>query len=123
MLKHAGGSLVFEPMEQACQPRGGQSAPCCLHGFPDLIDVFGGMGPRPECAQHPHGGSRPALAATPRHLAPRRPLPPVPVPVHAFPPTLPPQSARPQPGAKRTNSAACRPPRPLSARPPPSPPP
>ena len=44
MREHAGGSLVFEPMEQACQPRRGQSAPCCLHGLPDLIDVFGGMG-------------------------------------------------------------------------------
>src|SRR6266478_5929438 len=44
MLEHAGGSLVFEPMEQACQPRRGQSASRCLHGLPDLIDVFGGMG-------------------------------------------------------------------------------
>src|SRR5260370_2885118 len=111
MREHAGGSLVFEPMEQTCQPCGGQSAPCCLHGLPDLIDVFGGMGPRPGCARHPHGDSPPALAATPLHLALHTPLPPVPALVAAFPPARPPQSARPHRGAKKTKSAACRPPR------------
>ncbi len=44
VVEHPLGSLVFEPVQYSLQPGGGQSPSCCLHGLPDLIDVFGAMG-------------------------------------------------------------------------------
>ncbi len=44
VCEHALWSLMLEPVQHALQPGGGQSASCCLHGLPNLIDVFGGMG-------------------------------------------------------------------------------
>ncbi len=44
VLEHPLWSLMFEPVQYSLQPGGGQSASCCLHGLPDLIEVFGGMG-------------------------------------------------------------------------------
>src|SRR5229473_1629531 len=38
------GSLVLEPVQHSLQPASGQSASCCSHGLPNLINVFGGMG-------------------------------------------------------------------------------
>src|SRR2546421_9359962 len=111
MLEHPLGSLVLEPVQHSLQPQRGQSASCCSHDLPDLIDVLGGMSPRPGCAPHPLGGSPPALAATPLHLARRTPLLPVPAPADAFQPALSPQSAKPPPAANRRRLAGCPPPR------------
>ena len=103
-------SLVLEPVQHALQPASRQSASCCSYGLPDVVDVFGSMRPRRACAPHPHDGSRPVPAATLLHLAPRTPLPPVPVLADAFRPARPPQSARRQRVARRRRSAACTPP-------------
>src|SRR6266516_237487 len=44
VFEHSLRSLVFEPVQHSVQPGGRQSASSCLHGLPDLTDVFGGMG-------------------------------------------------------------------------------
>src|SRR6266849_4542966 len=44
VFEHPLRSLVLEPVQYSREPGGGQSASCCSHGLPDLIDVFGGMG-------------------------------------------------------------------------------
>src|SRR5258708_12453273 len=37
------GSLVFETVPPSLQPASRQSASCCLHGLPDLMDGLGGV--------------------------------------------------------------------------------
>ena len=44
MREYPLGSLVFESVQHSLEPGGRESASYCLHGLPDLIDVFGGMG-------------------------------------------------------------------------------
>src|SRR6266704_1972970 len=43
MLEHPSWSLVLEPVQHALQPASGQSASCCLHRLPDVVDILGGM--------------------------------------------------------------------------------
>jgi len=111
VFEHPLWSLMFEPVQDSLEPGGRQSPSCCLHGLPNRIDVLSGMRPRPGCARHPHGGSRPAEASTRPHLAPHTLLLPVPAPADAFRPTLLPQSWQRHSVARSTRGAVCRPPR------------